>query len=86
VLALGEELDDRYVYDDELEDFVPVARPIAVIDIGAAIREGELSAWVDSDAAKAVLKQYFPSVEPTDPTLQDCEQYLEHGGEANADA
>lgn len=73
----GEYYGDRHIYDDDLEDFVPVARPIAVIDVGAEIGDDDLSAWCNSHAGKAVLSPYFPGIEPDDPTLPDSEEYLE---------
>jgi len=77
VISLGKHLDDRYVTDDEREGFVPVARPIAVIDAGVEMDDDEMGDWCESHAGKAVLSQYFPEIEPDDPTLPDVGEYLE---------
>jgi len=73
----GEQLDDRHILDDDKEDFLPVARPIAVIDVGAEIAEDELERWCNSHAGKAILSKYFDHAEEPDPTLPDCEEYVE---------
>jgi len=70
-VSLGEELDDRYKHEGS--DFVPIARPIAIIDAGADISEDGLSDWCNSHAGKAVLEPYFPEIEREDPTLPDAE-------------
>ena len=77
LIVHGEHLDDRYVMDDELEDFVPVARPIAVIDAGVEMEHDQLGEWCNSHAGKAILNQFFPDIEPDDPTLPDSEEYLD---------
>lgn len=74
LVSHGRELDDRYKIDEEREDFVPIARPIAVIDIGAEITDDELGDWCNSHAGKAVLEQYFPGIEREDPTLPDAKE------------
>jgi hypothetical protein len=76
-LALGEHHEDRHKYDEELEDFVPLARPIAVIDAGAEIAEDGLEKWCNSHAGQAVLSRYFDVSEPDDPTLPDVGEYVE---------
>jgi len=77
----GEQLDDRYILDDHKEDFLPVARPIAVIDIGAEITEDGLEDWCNSHAGKAILSQFFETAEEPDPTLPDVDEYLEVDGD-----
>lgn len=77
VISLGEEYDDRYVLDEETEGFIPVARPIAVIDVGVEMDNNDLGEWCNSHAGKAALEPYFPNMEPDDATLPDCEEYLE---------
>lgn len=77
VIAHGEHLDDRYKTDDEREGFVPVARPIAIIDVGTELPEDELSEWCESHAGKSVLHQFFPEIEPDDPTLPEVDEYLD---------
>jgi hypothetical protein len=80
-LSLGKEPDDRYKPDDEAKGFVAYARPIAIIDAGVKMTEDEFGEWCNSHAGKAVLARYFPEVEVDDPTLPDCEEYLEDGGQ-----
>ena len=77
VISLGKEYDDRYILDEEEEGFIPVARPIAVIDVGVEMDNDDLGEWCNSHAGKAALDPYFPNIEPDDPTLPDCEEYLE---------
>lgn len=72
-LVHGEHLDDRYTHRDG--DFVPVARPIAVLDIGAEITDDETTEWCNSHAGKAVLAPYFEGMEPETPTLPDTEEF-----------
>lgn len=69
----GEDLDRRYQIDDKAEDFVPVAKPIAVISVGTELHEYDLTQWCNSDAGKHVLSKYFPEMEASDPTLPDVE-------------
>ncbi|WP_330633751.1 hypothetical protein [Halocatena halophila] len=73
----GEKLGDRCKFDEEQGDFIPVARPIAVIDVGTKMADDETIEWCNSHAGKAVLNQFFPEIEPTDPTLPDAGEYLE---------
>lgn len=78
LVALGQEVDDRYIFDEETGEFIPYASPIALINIGAEITDDELNDWCNSHAGKAVLKPYFPTLELIDdPTLPDSEEYLE---------
>lgn len=73
----GEELDNQYKLDEDAEDFVSVAEPLAVIDIGAEIEEDGLSAWCNSHAGQTVLKPYFPGVSDVDdPTLPDTDHLI----------
>jgi hypothetical protein len=72
----GEVLDRRYKVDEETEGFIPVAEPLAVIDAGAEIEKDDLGDWCNSHAGKAVLKRFFPSIEPDDPTLPDTDHLL----------
>jgi len=77
VISHGEHLDDRHILDDDKKDFVPVARPIAVIDIGAEITDDKLESWCNSHAGKAILSQFFDDAEMPDPTLRGIDEYLE---------
>lgn len=72
----GEHFDDRYRINEGMEGFEPVARPIAIIDIGVEITEDELTEWCNSYAGKVALEQFWPDLEVDDPTLPDCEEYL----------
>lgn len=78
----GEYYGDRHTFDEDLGDFVPIARAVAVIDVGIQITDDEVSEWCKSYAGKAALAPLFPELEPDDPALPDSEEYLE----ADADA
>ncbi len=69
----GEHHGDRCKLEDG--DFVPIARPLAVIDVGTEITEDETTDWCNSHAGKAVLAPYFDGMEPDYPTLPDTEEY-----------
>lgn len=73
----GERLDDVYNFDEEHKEFVPVARPIAVIDAGTEITDDEMTDWCNSHAGKHVLSRYFDDITVEDPTLPDMEEYVE---------
>lgn len=72
----GEVLDTRYKVDEETERFIPVAEPLAVIDVGAVIEEDDLGDWCNSHAGKAILNPFFPAIELDDPTLPDTDHLL----------
>lgn len=73
----GEHHGDRCKHDEEMGEFIPIARPIAVIDVGVELTDDETNEWCNSHAGKAVLNQFFPEIEPDDPTLPDVDEYLE---------
>lgn len=81
-ISHGRCTDDRYVIDDEHEDFQVVARPIAHIDTGVPMTEHDLGEWCNSYAGKRALAPYFPDMEPEDPTLPDADEYVEDGDSA----
>jgi len=72
----GEYHGDRYIFGDN-GDFVPSARPIAIIDVGAKISDDQVTEWCNSHAGQAALSRFFEGIEPDDPTLPDCEEYVE---------
>lgn len=72
-IAHGKHTNDRYKFDREQEDFVPVARPIAVIDTGVEMPSANLETWCNSHAGKAVLSQFFADIEPADLSLLDAQ-------------
>lgn len=72
----GERLDDSYKFDEETGDFIPVARAIAIIDVGAEITDDDVTEWCNSHAGKHVLAPYFDGLTVDDPTLPDSEEYL----------
>lgn len=76
-ISHGRHTDDRHVLDEEEEGFLPLARPIAVIDAGVEMTVDEMGEWCNSHAGKAVLQRYFPAVEADDPTLPDSDEYLD---------
>lgn len=84
-VSLGRQLDTRYNFDEAEGDFIPVAKPIAVIDAGVELRKDELTEWCNSHAGKHVLSRYFPEIDVEDPTLPDAEEYLADG-EADEEA
>lgn len=73
----GKRLDDSYQLDEDHEGFVPLRRPIAVIDVGVEITEDQVTEWCNSHTGRAVLQRYWPELEVEDPTLPDCEEYLD---------
>lgn len=72
-LRLGYHPDKIHILDDEKEDFVAVAVPIAHIELHEPIGDDDLDAWLESDAARMALERFFPDLEP--------EVLTEHGRE-----
>lgn len=83
-LVHGKERKDRFKLDEDAEDFVKVAKPIAVIDVGVEITDDDVEEWCNSHAGQAVLSQYFPETEPDDPTLDGFAENVNLEGESGA--
>ena len=58
--------DKRQVYDDELGKFIPVAVPLAHIELPEPVGEGATAQWTQSDLGQLALLPFFPEIEGLD--------------------
>jgi len=63
-IRLGYHPDRQHILDEDEEDFVAVAVPLAHIELHEPIQEDELGEWLKSDVAQLALERYFPGLQP----------------------
>lgn len=53
----------RYIFDEEKEDFVCVAVPLAHIELPEPIKRDDLTEWSNSDVGKLALSHFWDGLE-----------------------
>lgn len=66
----------RHIIDEEKEDFVSVAVPLAHIELPEPITEDELTEWTNSDLGKLALSRFWDGLDHDDVLTEWGEERL----------
>jgi hypothetical protein len=65
----GRQTDRLYTMDDDESEFVPLSKPLVVLDVGVPLTHDEVTTWCRSDAGRALLAPYVDDIDGPEPEV-----------------